>query len=171
MEEIWKSIEGYEGLYEISNYGRVKSLERKILAGKGCNHKYNTLKERYIATKCYGKYPAVVLCKNGITKRQTIHRLVARAFLPNPNNLPCINHKDENKLNNRADNLEWCSYKYNNEYHNRVQKCKSKISSTLKGRPLSFKWTDEQKKRISESVKRSWIIRHQKSAITEQEEI
>lgn len=168
MQEVWKNIKGYEGLYQVSNYGNVKSCDRYVFAGAGSNHKTQHIKERLLSKKGGAKYIQVSLSKNGKTKPFLIHRLVAEAFIPNPDNLPCVNHKDENKHNNNADNLEWCTYKYNNEYNGRVDKCKYKISKTLKGRPLSYKRTNEQKKRISESVKRSWEKR--KSAITEQEE-
>jgi carboxypeptidase C (cathepsin A) len=81
MEEIWKDIEGYEGLYQVSKMGRVQLYKNN----KGYKH-------------------------------FQIHRLVAMAFIPNPDNLPQINHKDENKANNRVDNLEWCTRKYNHNY-------------------------------------------------------
>lgn len=101
--EIWKDIKGYEGLYQISNLGNVKSLRKNVI-----------LK----CSKCSreGNYYKAGLYKNGKTKTILVHKLVANAFIPNPNNLPCINHKDENKLNNKADNLEWCTYKQNNDY-------------------------------------------------------
>ena len=100
MEEIWKDIEGYEGLYQISTMGRVKSLRRNIILRQGITNGY----ER------------VVLSTNNIPKGYSIHRLVANAFIPNPDNLPQVNHKDENKANNRVDNLEWCTQKYNVNY-------------------------------------------------------
>jgi len=164
--EIWKDVVGYEGLYQVSNIGRVKSCDRIVSAGDN-NHEYQHIKEKILNCKSYGKYVQVVLSKEGKVKCFGVHRLVAQAFIPNPYNLPCVNHKDTVKTNNRVNNLEWCTYKYNNEYDDRVEKCKSKISTTLKGRPLSFKWTSEQKKHISEGVKKSWIIRKQ-SAIMEE---
>lgn len=97
----WKNIEGYEGLYQVSNLGRVKSIRS------------NTILRPYDIGR---GYLAVKLCKNGINKNHKLHRLVAEAFIPNPDNLPCVNHKDENKANNCVDNLEWCSYSYNNNY-------------------------------------------------------
>lgn len=113
MKEIWKEIKDYEGLYWVSNLGRVKS-STKILK--------NRLSKR--------GYYIVTLYKNakGVTK--TVHRLVAKAFIPNPDDLPQINHKDENKLNNNVDNLEWCTAKYNCNYgsHN------SKLGLALKGK-------------------------------------
>ena len=169
MKEIWKDIKGYEGYYQVSNLGRVRSLKRVVGAGKNANHSTQTLNGRILKSAYTKKYVTTILSKDGKTKCFSVHKLVAEAFIPNPDNLPCVNHKDENKHNNKVDNLEWCTYKYNNEYNGRVDKCKHKISNTLKGKPLSFKWTDEQKKQISESVKRSWKKR--KLSITEKEEV
>lgn len=101
--EIYRDIEGYEGLYQISDQGNVKSLkfgkERTLKQGKNV----------------YG-YSFVVLCKNGNKKLYLVHRLVAQAFIPNPTNLPQVNHKDEDKTNNTVDNLEYCDCKYNINY-------------------------------------------------------
>ena len=98
MIEEWKAVPGYEGLYEVSNKGNVRNVRRNKLL-------------RLSKTK-YG-YIQVYLYKNGIKTGLTVHRLVAEAFLPNPNNLPQVNHKDEDKTNNNVDNLEWCDAKYN----------------------------------------------------------
>lgn len=116
-EEIWKGIEGYEGLYEISNYGNVRSLNYKH-TGVISLLKPGLTKQGYLRTDLY---------KNNKSKHCLIHRLVAKAFIPNPNNFPQINHKDENPLNNHVDNLEWCTAKYNCNYgsHN------EKVSKTL----------------------------------------
>ena len=104
--EIWKDIKGYEGKYQISNKGRVKSLG---------NNK--TKKEKIRDGKIDNRgYKRISLCKNGKEKKYSIHRLVAQAFLPNPDNLPVVNHKDENKLNNNVENLEWCTQEYNVNY-------------------------------------------------------
>lgn len=106
MEEIWKNIQGYEGKYQVSNFGRIKSLG---------NNK--TRKEKILKTIEDSKgYLTINLCKEGKHKTYKIHRLVVEAFIPNPNNYPIINHKDENPLNNCVDNLEWCTYHYNNTY-------------------------------------------------------
>lgn len=105
MEEIWKKIDGYEGLYEISNFGNVKSIPRN-----GTQVKTEKILKKYI-TRC--NYLVVVLSKQNKPKRIQIHRLVAKSFIPNPENKPCINHKDGNKHNNYVDNLEWCTYSEN----------------------------------------------------------
>ena len=108
MTEIWRDVVGYEGLYQVSNHGRVKSLP-----------KYNIKEERILKAtpnRRDGRL-SVMLCKNSThRKRITIHRLVAFAFVENPCGYTEINHKDENPQNNRADNLEWCSHKYNMNY-------------------------------------------------------
>lgn len=123
MEEIWKDIERYEGLYWISNLGRVKS-KRKIL--KPCINKRTG-------------YIYVCLTKNNKGKVIVIHRLVAKTFLPNPYNLPFINHKDENKQNSRLDNLEWCTAKYNANYGTRNNKLYNKTSFKKGHKPSSCK--------------------------------
>lgn len=125
MIEKFKPVKGYAGIYEISNLGRVKSISR-IIERKDGNTRVT--EDRIIIpfiTKC--GYHQIVLCKDGVRKKHYIHRLVANAFLPNLNNLPIINHKDENKLNNRVDNLEWCSAYYNTRY-GKLQKRLVKIN-------------------------------------------
>lgn len=98
MKEVWKDIEGYEGLYQVSSFGRVHSLYKNIIL-KG--------------VKATGGYTIVNLSKNGSTSTKTIHRLVAQVFIPNPENKPEVNHIDEDKSNNRVDNLEWMTAKEN----------------------------------------------------------
>lgn len=101
MQEIWKDVVGFEGLYKVSNFGNVKSLRiGKILIPSITIHGYKR----------------ITLCKNGNRENKVIHRIVAEAFLDNPKSLPCVNHKDENKLNNCVENLEWCDIKYNTNY-------------------------------------------------------
>lgn len=106
MDEVWKDIEGYEGLYQVSNTGQVKSLNYK---GHGV---VKLLKQDII----HNGYKRVSLVKNGKKKNYLVHRLVAIAFLPNPHGYKEINHIDENKVNNMISNLEWCSRKYNMNY-------------------------------------------------------
>jgi hypothetical protein len=120
MTEQWKAIEGYEGLYEVSNLGNVRSLDRTIRHsdGKVTNFKGQVLKYGVH----YKGYLVVYLTKNSKKKSVKIHRLVATAFIPNPDNLPHVNHKDENKTNNHVSNLEWCSNKYNVLYGTGIQR-------------------------------------------------
>ena len=109
--EIWKDIKGYERLYQVSNLGRVKSL--------------NKFKGRILKPIIQNGYAYVDLSKHCEHHRMILHRLVAETFIENPLHLPEVNHKDENKLNNCADNLEFCSSKYNSNYGTR-NKRKSK---------------------------------------------
>lgn len=127
--ETWKSIKGYEGLYEVSNLGRVRSLDRMVMmVNKGVLCK--SLRHGRILNPCLvgDGYCNVNLFKNGKGKHHLVHRLVATAFIPNPENLPEINHKDENKTNNVVSNIEWCSSQYNGSYGNRPNKYKVKIN-------------------------------------------
>ena len=113
LNEKFRPIKNYEGLYEVSNYGRVKRL-------LFINNNIKKSKEKVLSClKCSNNkkcYIAFVLSKNGKEKRYYTHRLVAQAFIPNPDNLPQINHKDGNKQNNRVDNLEWCDGFYNQQH-------------------------------------------------------
>lgn len=118
--EEWKSVNGYEGIYMVSNNGRVKSLER-VVKNSGSYSGYikikeKILKERKVGGKRKDKHLYVVLSKDGIEERKLIHRLVAEAFIPNELNLQQVNHKDENPKNNNVENLEWCTSKYNTNY-------------------------------------------------------
>lgn len=148
--EIWKSLDflGYPD-YEVSNFGNIKSLkqgrEKLLKFLKGSN-----------------EYSNVRLCKNNKTKSFTIHKLVALAFIPNPENLPIINHKDENKQNNHVSNLEWCSHKYNNRYNN----AHIKKGEKRKGRP-NYK----RRKPILQYTKDNIFIREWESALVASREL
>ena len=108
MKEIWKDILGYEGLYRVSNWGRIWSCRKnKIL-------KLHT---------CQSDYVYIGLHKDGKVNPYKVHRLVAQTFIPNPNNLPEVNHIDEDKNNNRWDNLEWCDHKTNCNHGTRIARC------------------------------------------------
>lgn len=112
LKEIWKPIKGYEGLYEVSNLGRVKALERK----KNCNRGYGVIKEHFLKPNNHGTcgyYRVPLTNREHIRKYYLVHRLVAENFIENPKNLPQINHKDGNKENNAVDNLEWCTVSFN----------------------------------------------------------
>lgn len=134
MIEEWKEIIQYKNQYEISNLGRVKMLSYKTSDGR-------KLKEKIRKTYKNNSGYLMITIKN---KHYLIHRLVAEAFIPNPNNLPQINHKDENKENNRVDNLEWCTTKYNNNYGTKPYK----TSLLHKGKKIS----DSQKQQLSEKM-------------------
>ena len=128
MEE-WKDIKGYKGLYQVSNEGRVKSLDHTIVCdnGKGVATKRQKGKIRKFTELAKG-YKRVTLSKDGIEKQYSVHRLVAEAFIDNPENLPCVNHKDENPRNNIWTNLEWCTHKYNINYGTCQQRKKEKLN-------------------------------------------
>lgn len=121
MEEIWKDIVGYEGSYQVSNLGRVRSLDRKDAKGSKIKGKLLIIYQN----RC--GYMQAALYKNAKPKLIYVHRLVATAFIPNLNNYRVINHKDEDKTNNRVDNLEWCDYKYNNNYGKMTHEFRSKL--------------------------------------------
>lgn len=108
--EIWKDIKDYEGKYQVSNQGRVRSLDRINSAGKRTSGRIR------IPTKNKNGYLYVNLCSNGKPHNCSVHRLVAVAFLPNPDNKYTVNHKNENKEDNRVDNLEWMSLEENLRY-------------------------------------------------------
>lgn len=139
--EIWRDIKGYEGLYQVSNEGRVKSLERTWTCGE-----YNQIIRHYNEklmkqVPIWNDYLRVCLCKNGNAKWHLVHRLVAEAFAPNPDNLPQVNHKDENKENNFVfinengsvdlgkSNLEWCTQEYNIKYGTRTERTSKPVEA------------------------------------------
>lgn len=141
--ELWKWIAGYEGLYMVSTHGRVKSMDRYIQHP----HSGRTfMKGRILSPTTNNKgYKQIKLHKNGKYKSYLVHRLVAQAFIPNPNNYPIINHKDENPNNNHYTNLEYCTYRYNINYGN----CRKKMSEAAKGK----KYSEETKRKMSEAKK------------------
>lgn len=120
--EKWVNIAGFEDLYQVSNFGRVRSITHRQSYIDTSGKQYNRLRKGSILkpapmTKKNGKgYLSVTLYRNGEKKTMSVHKLVAQHFIPNPNNLPQINHKDEDVLNNRVDNLEWCTCSYNINY-------------------------------------------------------
>ena len=146
--EIWKDIViemngviyDYTELYQVSNFGRVRSLDRIDSNG------HRRIKGKVLKLKVNNKgYQYVGLYKDGKSKQFYVHRIVATMFIPNHDNLLVINHRDENKNNNYVENLEWCTHKYNTNYGTRNER----ISKKRKGKPH----TDEAKGRISESHK------------------
>lgn len=132
-KEIWKDIVGYEGLYQVSNFGRIKSLKF------ACNIGGKILKPRL-----RGRYFVIALYKNNQRKDYSIHRIVAKHFVKNKENKLYVNHKDENSLNNKANNLMWCTHKENMNWgtrnkrisagnSNNPKKCKKVIQLDLNG--------------------------------------
>ena len=165
--EIWKNIKGfgiYDELYQVSNLGRVKSLDKYVSNGNGLR----LIKGRILKIGYAGQYPSVQLSHKQRIKNIPIHKLVAKTFIPNPNNLPCINHKDCNPENNNVENLEWCTYKYNNEYNNRIQKAVEtrlkkgtyNISEETRQKMiishLGYKPSSQTRQKMSESMKIVW---------------
>ena len=123
--EIWKNINGYEGVYQISNYGRIKSLER-VFPHLGGHRSIKTKICKLQKDKGTG-YSKYVLSNNGKKSPKSVHRLVAETFIPNPQNLPFVNHRDEIRTNNCVENLEWCTPQYNLEYSNVNQRIAEKL--------------------------------------------
>lgn len=112
MHEVWKPVLGYEGAYEVSNLGRVRSLPRKVGSRRGHLRSIpGKLKDGSVSERT--GYRSVHLYRSQKLRNVSVHRLVADAFIPNPDGLPQVNHKDGNKLNNEASNLEWCSREEN----------------------------------------------------------
>ena len=114
MTEIWRPIVGYEGFYEVSNFGNVRSLDRYVNTK---NNHTRLHRGKILEQNIYNEYKFVHVSKLGQPEKLLVHRLVAEVFLPNPNNYPVVNHKDENPSNNNVENLEWCTYGYNNQYN------------------------------------------------------
>lgn len=140
MIEEWKAIPGYEGLYEVSNKGNVRNVRRNTLLRLSKNN------DGYIQVHLY---------KNGIRNKFQVHRLVAQAFLPNIDNLPQVNHKDENKTNNNVTNLEWCTAKYNTNFGTRnIRRRETAIKngswSGLSKEEYHKKYYEENKEKILE---------------------
>lgn len=121
VEEIWKPVISSENTKLVSNLGRIRSLDQKVFNGK-----VFYIKKGRIMSLNLGKNGYYTCCING--KNVLVHRVVAQAFIPNPKKLPCINHKNEIRTDNRVENLEWCSYAYNNSYG----KHKESSAKTLK---------------------------------------
>lgn len=134
--EIWKPIKGYEGLYEVSNFGRVRSVDRTITYANGSVHFYKGVIRKLFED--VDGYPVVVLTKHNQLKTFKVHKIEMDAFVPNTDNLPCVNHKDENKKNNfiwvnedgsvdlSKSNLEYCTYSYNTNYGTCIERARMK---------------------------------------------
>ena len=145
IEEIWKPIEWTEGGYEVSNLGRVRSMKQY----------YGVIARIMPATTQKKGYKAVMFHINGKAKCAKVHRLVAEAFIPNPDNLPEVNHKDGNKGNNHVSNLEWCTRSHN---------VKHSYDTGLK---QPHRWTAEERKQISDRNKGQVVSNKQRQQISE----
>lgn len=144
LNEEFRDIVGYEGLYQVSNYGRVKRLEKKeILKSKNQHtsfYSYRTVKEKILTNNYCKGYCRITLSKNNIKKIMQVHRLVAQAFIPNYDDLPQVNHKNpEEKDNNKIDNLEWMTSKENCNYGNRNKKISDKKKKRIVQLDNNFK--------------------------------
>lgn len=125
--EVWKDVPGYEGLYKVSSYGKVMSLKKNLFG------KYVDCEKLLTPSEDKDGYLRLSLVKDKKEKKFMVHRLVAMAFIDNPENLPQINHKDEIKTNNSVDNLEWCTEEYNCNYGTRNDRIhKNKLCETCK---------------------------------------
>lgn len=152
MEEIWKDIEGYEGKYQVSSFGRVRSLDRMVPT---VHNATRMVKGKTLTpwTDRYG-YHHVNLWRDCKMKSQQVHRLVATAFIKNPDGLPEVNHKNEDKTDNRADNLEWCNTRYNINYGNRSHKVsQTRISNAMLGLRVEQLTMDGQHVRTFDSIR------------------
>lgn len=155
MEEIFKDIKDYEGLYQVSNLGRVISLPKN----DGNGNRLRELKHDLNVLKC-GTYSRVTFSKFGKTKRFSVHRLVAEAFIPNPENKPMVNHIDNNPQNNHVTNLEWCTHT-ENMLHSSKQGRQDKVRS-LGGRALADKVIAEGIKKYQQLLGEAFIALHPK---------
>lgn len=154
VEAVRKPIKEYDGRYEVDQFGRVFSVDR-IVAVKDGERVYNKpIKGRQMKQSLHTQgYKTVSLTKDGETKTLFVHRLVAQAFLDNSDNLPFVNHKDEDRTNNFVENLEWCTVSYNNTYNNAHKKRAKKL--------VGIPHTEEHKRKISQSMKKHFAeIRH-----------
>lgn len=166
-KERWAAIEGFEGLYEVSTFGRVKALERLVMNNGGLQRKH----ERILKASTSSRHSQVILCKDGKTYPRLVHRLVAQAFIPNPDNKPVVDHIDTNPSNNRVENLRWVTTQENCQNPlTRLHGSQAKMGHPYWGRPLTEeernkisqankgrRWTEEQKKRLSDAHKNSEV--------------
>jgi hypothetical protein len=127
--EVWRDVVGYDDCYQVSNFGRVKGKQR-IIINEALG---NQLKREKLLKISHNRYANVLLAKNGKHLYTSVHRLIAIAFIPNPNNYPCVNHIDFNRFNNVLENLEWCTHKQNIQHNvaHKRQAYGSRIASTI----------------------------------------
>ena len=176
MEE-WKDVVGYEGLYEVSNLGNVRGVDRIVQY----KNSYKTIKGKVKTPRYYPDgYTSVILSKDGYKKQYFVHRLVAYAFIPNPDNLPCINHINEIPDDNRVENLEWCTIQYNNTYGTRIKReIETKIKNGkynpkhigLPYKELQRLWYIEKREKILATARRKSARKKVKEILSQGREV
>lgn len=134
MKEEWKDIDGYEGLYQVSNLGRIKSIPHVVKTWRG-----SFISKEIVRTlaKDRNGYLMIYLCKNGKKKYHSVHRIVAKAFVANPHNYSVVNHINEDKSDNRVENLEWCDAKYNINYGTCIERRAEKQKNNHGAMPVA----------------------------------
>ena len=132
LYEYWIPVKGFEGLYEISNWGRIRSTERDVVYSDGRVYHYECTLKTPTENKYRNGYMQIDLYSNNKRKMCKVHRLVAESFLPNPDNLEQVNHRDECTSNNAVWNLEWCDCKYNNGYGTKRERLRQAKLGTKK---------------------------------------
>lgn len=158
LNEIWKDVVGWEGLYIVSNLGNIRSLDRRV---KGPQPNGRLISGRLRKALISNGYASINLIdkETGRSTRNSVHRFVAEAFIPNPENKPCVNHIDGNKQNNHVSNLEWCTYKENMEHafrtglskpHKFTEEQKQKIRQIGKGKINLALWQKNNKAKMAE---------------------
>lgn len=159
---VRRPVPGYEGYYEVDNLGRVFSVDRIIHVNDNGRIYDKPVHGAVLKQTNHSRgYKTVPLTKNGKTKQEYVHRIVASAFIPNPDNLPAVNHKDEDKTNNFVENLEWCTVAYNNNYGGKTKKQAEKI------RGISH--NEAHREKISSSLKQYYKTHISASAGRESE--
>lgn len=161
--QIWKDIKDYEGMYQVSNSGAVKSMARQVINKHGNVQTYpEKLLKPDVYKTTHSNYLRVTLCRNHSTTRHSNHRLVAEAFIPNPGQKPCVNHLDNNAENNTVENLEWCTHAENMDH---AQKQGRLFESQSKGGQIGGAVGKQQRASKIESLRNtyvgSWFVKDQ----------